>query len=149
MISGFIFFSIPTISFLFSGARHVFFPFFSSTMVSYGIFRVNLFLSFNKVIFFISAILIDFDLKSFTLSIPSVILYSVLYMRMHDESAIKMKQAINGIRLSTFFSDNKINIRHNTIAVTEYIIDIHTQPLAFSDIRELKVFIVPYVLMCF
>lgn len=69
-----------------------FFPFFSSTMVSYGIFRVNLFLSFNKVIFFISAILIDFDLKSFTLSIPSVILYSVLYMRMHDVSAIKMNK---------------------------------------------------------
>ena len=49
-------------------------------------------MSFNKVIFFISAILIDFDLKSFTLSIPSVILYSVLYMRMHDVSAIKMNK---------------------------------------------------------
>ena len=119
----------------------VFWPFFSSTMVSYGIFRVNLFLSFNKVIFFISAILIDFDLKSFTLSIPSVILYSVLYMRMHDVSAIKMKQAINATRLSMFFSDNNTNTKHKAIAVTEYIIDIQMQLFAFSDIRELKVFI--------
>lgn len=71
-----------------------------------------------------------------------MILYSVLYMRMHDVSAIKMKQAINNAtRLSMFFSDNNTNTKHKAIAVTEYIIDIQMQLFAFSDIRELKVFI--------
>ena len=61
---------------------------------------------------------------------------------MHDVSAIKMKQAMNGIILSIFLSDNNTNRRLNAIAMTEYIIDIHTHPLAFSENRELKVFIV-------
>lgn len=40
-----------------------------------------------------------------------------------------------------FFSDNNTNTKHKAIAVTEYIIDIQMQLFAFSDIRELKVFI--------
>lgn len=70
-------------------------------------------------------------------------------MRMHDVSAIKMKQAMNGMRVSAFFSDNNIKTRHNAMAVTEYIIDIQTQLLAFSDIRELKVSISIYVFNVF
>ena len=115
--------------------------FFSVLFFYYGVIwniQGKFFLSFNKVIFLFPRF---FDLKSFTLSIPSVILYSVLYMRMHDVSAIKMKQAINATRLSMFFSDNNTNTKHKAIAVTEYIIDIQMQLFAFSDIRELKVFI--------
>lgn len=85
--------------------------------------------------------LIDLYLNPLIFRYSSVMLYSVWYIRMHDVSAIKMKQAMNGIRLSTFLSDNNTKIRHNAIAVTEYIMDIQTQLLAFSDIRELKVFI--------
>lgn len=60
-----------------------------------------------------------------------------------------MKHDMNGMRLSTFLSDNSTRTIHNTIAVTEYIMDIHTQPFTFSDIRELKVFISPAVLIVF
>ena len=38
---GFISFNMFSIISLFSGARYVFFPFFSIITVSYGIFRVN------------------------------------------------------------------------------------------------------------
>ena len=68
---------------------------------------------------------------------------------MHDDRAMKMKHDMNGMRLSTFLSDNSTRTIHNTIAVTEYIMDIHTQPFAFSDICELKVFISPAVLIVF
>ena len=110
-------------------------------IVSYGIFRVNLFFSFRTVIFFIFDILIDLNLKLLIFTDSSAMLYSVWYIRMHEVSAMKMKQAMKGIRLSALFVDNSTNTRHKTIVVTEYIIEIHTQLFAFSDIRELKVLI--------
>lgn len=68
---------------------------------------------------------------------------------MHDERAMKMKHEMNGMILSMFLSDNNTNKRLNAIAVTEYIIDIQTQVLAFSDIRELKLFIRLWFLISF
>ena len=80
-------------------------------------------------------------LKSLMLRYSSAMLYSMWYMRMHDDSAMNMKHAMNGMILSIFLSDNNTNRRLKAIAVTEYIMDIQTQLLAFSDILELKVFI--------
>lgn len=149
MISGLISLSTSNILSLFSGARSVFFPLFSNIMVSYGMFRVNLFFSCNAVTFFISKIFIDLYLKSLMLRYSSAMVYSMWYIRMHDHSAIKMKHEINGMILLAFLWDNRNSIKHNIIAVTEYTIDIHTHPFAFSDIREVKVFILLNCLICF